>query len=244
MTKELFVIGIGPGSERHLTAEAINCLKSSDIIVGYKAYLKQVAEFIEGKETFTSGMKKEVERCTKALDLANEGKKVAMISSGDAGIYGMAGPILELQTKHYKDVKVKVVPGITAMNTGAAALGAPMMHDVAMISLSNLLTPWEVIEKRIKLAGEADFVISFYNPRSHGRPDLLRKAFDFLLEVRSPETPVGVVRHAGRDAEEIMIGNLGDFDDTLVDMNSVVIVGNSHTYVREGRMITPRGYTL
>lgn len=244
MSKLLYVIGIGPGNREHLTIEALTALKEVEVVVGYKAYIRQIENLICDKDIISSGMKQEVERCTKALELANEGKIVAIVSSGDAGIYGMAGPILEIQCKSYPDVQVKIIPGITAMNLGASVLGAPMMHDVAMISLSNLLTPWEVIEKRVKMASEGDFVIAFYNPRSHGRPGLLKKALNIIKESRSDNIPIGVIRHAGRDKEEMMLGILGDFDDERVDMNCVVIVGNSHTYIKDERMITPRGYTI
>lgn len=240
----LYVIGLGSGRRDSLTLAAMDTLKACDVIVGYKKYIDQIADIVEGKEIYTSGMKKEIERCEKALQYAKEGRKVAIVSSGEAGIFGMAGPILQLQTESYKEVQVKVLPGITAMNLGAAALGAPLMHDIAIISLSDLLTPWEVIEKRVKCAAEGDFVIAFYNPKSKGRPHHLRRALDMIGEHRDENTPIGLVQNAGRDAERVLLGRLGNFDDNEVDMNTIVIVGNSRTYEKDGLMITPRGYNL
>lgn len=242
--KQLFVVGLGSGRRDSLTIAALETLQSCEVIVGYKKYLQQIEDIIEGKETYTSGMKKEIERCEKALEYASEGRKVAIVSSGESGIFGMAGPILQLKTERYKDVDVKVLPGITAMNLGAAALGAPLMHDIAIISLSDLLTPWEVIEKRIHSAGQGDFVIALYNPRSKGRPHLLRKTVDILREYRKDSTPIGVVQHAGRDEERVTLASLNDFDDEIVDMNSIVIIGNSHSYGKDGLMLTPRGYGI
>ena len=188
----IYVIGIGPGCRDLMTQEAISAMEDAEVIVGYKTYIKLVEDFIKDKEVVQNGMRKEVDRCQDAIDIAKTGKKVAVISSGDAGIYGMAGLILELITKQELDIPVKVVPGVTASIGAAAVLGAPIMHDFCHISLSDLLTPWEVIEKRLRLAAEADFVICLYNPRSKGRSEHLANAFKIMGEFKDGSTPVGL----------------------------------------------------
>ena len=190
----IYVIGIGPGSKEMMTLEAIKALEDSEVIVGYKTYINLVTEFIKDKEVIQNGMRQEIDRCKQAVEEAKKGKTVAVISSGDSGIYGMAGLILELATKE-EDIKVKIIPGVTASIGAAAILGAPIMHDFCHISLSDLLTPWEVIEERIKCAAKADFVICLYNPRSKGRSGHLEKAFDLMKEYKNPNTPVGIVKN-------------------------------------------------
>lgn len=240
----LYVIGIGPGSQSMMTLEAIEAIRDADIIVGYKTYTHLVKALTTDKEVIKTGMCKEIERCQEALNLAVEGKKVALISSGDAGIYGMAGLILELVTKQKLDVEVKLIAGVTASTAAASLLGAPLMHDFCHISLSDLLTPWPVIEQRVIAAAQADFVVCFYNPRSRGRAEHLSRAFDLMRPYIAASTPVGVVKAAGRKKQEKWITTFGEMDFENVDMTSLVIVGNKTTYCQDGLMITPRGYVL
>ena len=240
----IYVIGIGPGCKNLMTMEAINAIESAEVIVGYKTYIDLVKEFIEDKEVVQNGMRKEIERCKQALEIAKTGKKVAVISSGDAGIYGMAGLILELTAKEDLDIKVKVVPGVTASIGAAAVLGAPIMHDFCHISLSDLMTPWEVIEKRLRLAAEADFVICLYNPRSKGRSEHLSKAFEIMGEFKDGSTPVGIVKDVGREKEEKFICTFEAMDFERVDMTTMVIIGNKATYIHDDLIITPRGYEV
>ena len=207
----IYVIGIGPGCRDLMTQEAISAMEEAEVIVGYKTYIKLVEDFIKDKEVVQNGMRKEVDRCQDAIDIAKTGKKVAVISSGDAGIYGMAGLILELITKQELDIPVKVVPGVTASIGAAAVLGAPIMHDFCHISLSDLMTPWEVIEKRLRLAAEADFVICLYNPRSKGRSEHLAKAFEIMGEFKDKSTPVGIVKDVAREDEEKIINKIKKF---------------------------------
>ena len=227
-----------------MTQEAISAMEDAEVIVGYKTYIKLVEDFIKDKEVVQNGMRKEVDRCQDAIDIAKTGKKVAVISSGDAGIYGMAGLILELITKQELDIPVKVVPGVTASIGAAAVLGAPIMHDFCHISLSDLLTPWEVIEKRLRLAAEADFVICLYNPRSKGRSEHLANAFKIMGEFKDGSTPVGIVKDVGREDQEKFICTFDTMDFERVDMTTMVIIGNKSTYIHDDLMITPRGYTV
>ena len=240
----IYVIGIGPGCRDLMTQEAISAMEDAEVIVGYKTYIKLVEDFIKDKEVVQNGMRKEVDRCQDAIDIAKTGKKVAVISSGDAGIYGMAGLILELITKQGLDIPVKVVPGVTASIGAAAVLGAPIMHDFCHISLSDLLTPWEVIEKRLRLAAEADFVICLYNPRSKGRSEHLANAFKIMGEFKDGSTPVGIVKDVGREDQEKFICTFDTMDFERVDMTTMVIIGNKSTYIHDDLMITPRGYTV
>ena len=230
----IYVIGIGPGCRDLMTQEAISAMEDAEVIVGYKTYIKLVEDFIKDKEVVQNGMRKEVDRCQDAIDIAKTGKKVAVISSGDAGIYGMAGLILELITKQELDIPVKVVPGVTASIGAAAVLGAPIMHDFCHISLSDLMTPWEVIEKRLRLAAEADFVICLYNPRSKGRSEHLANAFKIM----------GEFKDVGREDQEKFICTFDTMDFERVDMTTMVIIGNKSTYIHDDLMITPRGYTV
>ena len=240
----IYVIGIGPGCRDLMTQQAIAAMEDAEVIVGYKTYIKLVEEFIKDKEVVQNGMRKEVDRCQDAIDIAKTGKKVAVISSGDAGIYGMAGLILELITKQNLDIPVKVIPGVTASIGAAAVLGAPIMHDFCHISLSDLMTPWEVIEKRLRLAAEADFVICLYNPRSKGRSEHLAKAFKIMGEFKDDSTPVGIVKDVGRADQEKFICTFDTMDFERVDMTTMVIIGNKSTYIKDDLMITPRGYTV
>lgn len=229
-----------------MTPKAAAAIDEADIIVGYNTYIALIRDRIAGKPVVGNGMRQEVERCQKAVDLAAEGKSVAVISSGDPGVYGMAGLVLELVQKLPEEKRpvCEIIPGLTAANTSAAALGAPLMHDYAVISLSDLMTPWEQIKKRARLAAEGDFVIAIYNPKSRGRADYLNQIRDIVLEFRAPETPVGIVRKAGRPGMNWTVSTLEKLPEEDVDMQSTVIIGNSRTYVAGGFMITPRGYKL
>ncbi|MFD0710219.1 precorrin-3B C(17)-methyltransferase [Photorhabdus luminescens] len=240
----LTVIGIGPGNESMMTQEAIEAIREAEIIVGYKTYTHLVKHLTMDKEVIKTGMCKEIERCQRAIDLALSGRKVALISSGDAGIYGMAGLVLELVCQQQCDLEVRLVAGITASIAAASLLGAPLMHDFCHISLSDLLTPWPMIEKRVIAAAQADFVVCFYNPRSRGREGHLAKAFELMRPWKAAQTPVGVVKAAGRKKQDKWITTFGEMDFSPVDMTSLVIVGNQTTYCRDGLMITPRGYEL
>ena len=236
------VIGLGPGGGADLTGRARAALEECDLIVGYTAYIDLVKEDFPDKETLSTGMRREVDRCRAAVEAALTGKSVAVVCSGDSGVYGMAGLIYEV-AQEYDPIDIEVVPGITAACGGAAVLGAPLTHDFAVVSLSDLLTPWEKIEARLTAAARADFVLCLYNPASKSRPDYLRRACDILLAAgKSPDTVCGTVRNIGRPGEEARILTLGRLRDTQVDMFTTVFVGNSQTKVIGGRMVTPRGY--
>ncbi|EOU2019999.1 precorrin-3B C(17)-methyltransferase [Clostridium perfringens] len=236
---KLYVIGIGPGGLDEMTLRAVKAIEESDIIVGYTKYIEMVKDLIKDKEIFKTGMRGEEERCREALELSKD-KKVALISTGDSGIYGMAGLILEMR----KDENVEIIPGITASSAAGSVLGAPLMHDNCNISLSDLMTPYEDIKKRVRLAAEGDFVISFYNPKSKGRPHYLRECVDIIKEFRGEKTPIAVVRNALREGESKEIFTLKDFNDEVVDMFSIVIIGNSKSYIKDGYFVTPRGYKI
>lgn len=240
----LYVVGLGPGDTAYLTPAARSAIERSDVVSGYKTYLDLIPELLPGKETFSTGMRQETERCREALRRAAAGTTVALVCSGDAGIYGMAGLVLELQqVEGPADVNVEVVPGLSAVQAAAARLGAPLMHDFAVISLSDLLTPWESITRRLEAAASADFVIALYNPKSRGRVTQIEIAREILLQHRQADTPVGIVRNAMRSGEEIEVSTLADFTDCRIDMFSLVIIGNTTTFVDDlGRMVTPRGY--
>lgn len=237
----LTCVGLGPGGSDDLTLRARAALDASEVIVGYTTYVDLIRDAYSHKELVATGMRGEVERCRMALERAAAGQQVAVVCSGDPGVYGMAGLLLELAPE-YPQVEVKVVAGVTAANGGAAVLGAPLMHDWCTISLSDLMTPWELIERRLVAAAQADFCISLYNPASRHRPDHLRRACDILLSHRSPETVCGYVRNIGRSGEEHHILTLGELRDAQVDMFTCVFVGNSQTRAIDGRMVTPRGY--
>ena len=238
---KLSVIGIGPGGGIDLTGRARAALDACDIIVGYTVYVDLLKSEYPEKEIKTTPMRKEVDRCRMAVEETAAGKNVAMVCSGDPGVYGMAGLCYEV-AQEYDPIEIEVIPGITAACGGAAVLGAPLMHDFAVISLSDLMTPWEKITARLKAAGAADFVLCLYNPSSHKRADYLQKACDVLLEVRDPATVCGFVRNIGREGEEYTVLTLGELRDTAVDMFTTVFVGNSQTKVIGNKMVTPRGY--
>ena len=238
---KIYVVGIGPGEYEQMTMRAANALQSCDVIVGYTVYVDLVKEHFPGKEFLTTPMRKEIERCQLAFDEAEKGKNVAMICSGDAGVYGMAGLMLEIG-EGYPQISVEVIPGVTAATGGAAVLGAPLIHDFALISLSDLMTPWEKIEKRLLCASEADFVICMYNPSSRKRHDYLQKACDLMMQHKSPETVCGTVQSIGRDGQTMQVMTLKELRNTQVDMFTTVFIGNSQTRNINGRMVTPRGY--
>ena len=240
-TGKLYVIGLGPGGAQDMTGRARAAIEECDQLVGYTVYVDLVREEFPEKEVLTTPMRKEVERCRIALESALAGHAVAMVCSGDPGVYGMAGLIYEL-AQEYPPVEIRVIPGVSASNGGAAVLGAPLMHDYCVISLSDLLTPWEKIERRLEAAAQADFVISLYNPSSHKRPDYLQRACDILLRHKDPATVCGTVRNIGREGEEAHVTTLGELRDTPVDMFTTVFIGNSQTLALGGKMVTPRGY--
>ena len=235
------VIGLGPGGGADLTGRARAALEGCDLIVGYTAYIELVRPDFPEKAVLSTGMRREVDRCRAAVEAALTGKDVAVVCSGDSGVYGMAGLIYEV-AQEYDPIEIEVIPGITAACGGAAVLGAPLTHDFAVISLSDLLTPWEKIEKRLTAAAQADFVICLYNPSSRNRPDYLQRACDILLRDKDPNTVCGTVRNIGREGEEGKLLTLAQLRDTQVDMFTTVFIGNSQTKVLGGRMVTPRGY--
>ena len=238
---KIYVVGIGPGKHENMTQRAQQALENCDIIVGYTVYVGLVKEHYADKEFLTTPMRREVERCVLAFERAAEGKTVAIICSGDAGIYGMSGIVEELAPR-YPDVEVETVPGVSAVISGASILGAPLMHDFAVISLSDLMTPWEKIAKRLLCAAQADFVLCLYNPSSNKRKGYLQKACELVLQYASPETVCGIAKNIGREGEDARILTLGDLRNTEVDMFSTVFIGNSQTRAINGRMVTPRGY--
>ncbi len=238
----IYVVGTGPGGCKGMTEEARAALSRSQVIIGYKTYLDQIKELIQDKEVISSSMMQEIDRCERTFQLADCGKTVAIVSGGDAGIYAMAGLILEMASTRNNPPEIKVIAGVAALNACAAKLGAPLMHDFASISLSDLLTPWEMIEKRLQCAAEGDFVVVIYNPKSKKRAEQIRIARKILLNSRDGSTPVGIVTAAGRDNEKVVITDLDSFLSCEINMQSTVIVGNSTTFVWNGYMITPRGY--
>jgi len=237
---KVYVVGIGPGGMEHMTLKALETIRKCDTIVGYTFYIELIKELTAGKKVIKTGMKGELERCRLAVLEARTGRDTCIISTGDPGLYGMAGPVLELA----EGIEVEVVPGVTSSFCAAAEAGAPIMHDFCTISLSDLLTPWETIEKRLHAAASADFVIALYNPRSKGRPENINRAVDIISKYKNPATPVVLVKNAGREGNEKRIITLGTMDYDFIDMMTVVIIGNSNTYTKDGRMITPRGYAL
>ena len=242
MPNVVFVVGLGPGDPRFLTAQAQSALTQAEVLCGYTVYLDLVRPYFPDKLYYSTGMTKEIDRCRWALEKADTGRRVVMVCSGDAGVYGMASPLLEL-AEEYPDVNVEVVPGLTAALSGGAVLGAPLAHDFCVLSLSDRLTPWEVIEKRLACAAQGDFALALYNPSSKGRPDYLRRAVDVLLaNGKAPDTLCGSVRNIGREGQEKHILPLSQLRDTEVDMFTTVYIGNSNTRALSGRMVTPRGY--
>ena len=240
---KIYVVGIGPGSEEDITPAVRAAITRSDVVVGYKYYFNFIQSVIHpGTECIDTGMKKEKDRAALAFEYAEQGKTVCVVSSGDAGIYGMAPLVLEMKREKASPVEVEILPGISAFQKGAALLGAPIGHDFCIISLSDLMTPWEKIERRIEAAASADFVTAVYNPKSEGRYWQLHRLKEIFRQYRSPENPVGFVRQAGRDEQEIKITTIADFDPEEVDMFTIVIIGNSQSYAWDDKIITPRGY--
>ena len=237
----LSVVGIGPGDGSYLTERARKVLEESDILCGYTLYVELLRPLFPEKECYTTGMTGEMERCRHALELAREGRNVALVCSGDAGVYGMAGPALELLPE-YRGVEMEIVPGVTAALSGGALLGAPLGHDFCVISLSDRLTEWAQIEKRLRCAAEGDFAICLYNPASRHRRDYLCRACQVLLETLSPGTVCGLVRNIGREGESLRILSLAELRDAEADMFCTVFIGASATRRIGGRMVTPRGY--
>jgi len=240
---KIIVAGIGPGSKEDITPAVLEAVREADVVVGYKYYFQFIESYVKDDcECIDTGMKKERERAEQAFRLAEQGKTVCVISSGDAGLYGMAPLIYEMKREKQSDIEIVSLPGISAFQKAASLLGAPIGHDVCLISLSDLMTPWNVIERRIKAAAVGDFVTAVYNPKSHGRYWQLYRLQEIFLQERSAETPVGYVRQAGREEQEIKVTTLGAFDPEDVDMFTVVLIGNSQSYIVDGEIITPRGY--
>lgn len=242
-TGKIYVVGIGPGAPEMMTYQADEALKASDIIVGYKAYTELVKDRYPGKEIFENGMRGEIERCEKCVEYALEGKCVSLICSGDAGVYGMASPLLETAERAGFE-NVSIIPGVTAALSGAAMLGAPLGHDFCVISLSDLLTPWELIEKRLLCAAEGDLCISIYNPASHKRKDYLKKACEILMRILPQDRACGYVRNIGREGSMKKICTLAELANEEVDMFVTAFIGNSQTKIVDGQLITPRGYKV
>ena len=244
MNKKIYVIGFGPGEKEYMTLQAVNAIEKADVIIGYDTYINILKKNFPDKEYLSTAMRKEVERCREAVIEAEKGKKVALVSSGDSGIYGMAGIMHEVANDMMSEAEIIVVPGVTAASSAASVLGAPLMHDFAVISLSDLMTPLSHIYKRVEAAAYADYIICLYNPKSRKRTEYLAKAADIIMKYRSSDTVVGIVRNSGRENQEAWITTLIELKNEPVDMFCTVIVGNSQTYEREGKMITPRGYRL
>lgn len=238
---KIYVVGIGPGEYDLMTIKAERTLRSCDVIVGYTVYVELVKEHFPEKDFLTTPMRKEVDRCIMAFKEAEKGKSVAMICSGDAGVYGMTGLMYEIG-EEYPDVEIESISGVSAVISGANILGAPLIHDFAVISLSDLLTPWEKIEKRLRKAAEGDFVICLYNPSSHKRHDYLEKACEYIMEFASKDTVCATAENIGREGERIQITTLNELKNTKVNMFTTVFIGNSQTKVIKGKMVTPRGY--
>lgn len=239
---KLTVVGLGPGGGPDLTGRALDAIRDAELVVGYTTYIALIRDAFPDKRMLSTGMRAEVDRCRLAIEETLKGKNVAVVCSGDSGVYGMAGLIYEL-AREYPPIEIEVVPGITAACGGAAVLGAPLTHDFAVISLSDLMTPWEKIEKRLACAAQADFVLCLYNPRSHSRSDYLRRACDIVLQYKSPDTVCGYVRSIGRPGQLAVTVTLAQLrEDTQVDMFTTVFIGNDQTVLLDGKMVTPRGY--
>ncbi|MBQ4275091.1 MAG: precorrin-3B C(17)-methyltransferase [Lachnospiraceae bacterium] len=240
---KIYIVGMGPGSEDALTPQAENALNMSDCIVGYNVYLDLLPDELKKKELISTPMKQEVRRCEIVYEEALKGKTVSIICSGDAGVYGMASLMYELKER-YPNTTLEVIPGITAALSGAAVLGAPVNHDFCIISLSDLLTPWEKIEKRLRTAADGDFAIVLYNPSSHKRKDYLKRACEILLETMENNRPCGYVKNIGRDGQESGVMTLSELRDFEVDMFTTVFIGNSESRIIDGALVTGRGYKI
>jgi len=241
---KLYVVGIGPGGPEDRTRQAEKAITESNVVAGYKMYLDLIKDLTEGKEIISSGMTREVERCRAALESAAQGNVVALVSSGDAGIYGMAGLALELNHALEFHVPIETIPGVTSATAAAARIGSPLMLDFAVISLSDLLLSWETIRKRIEAVAGADLVIALYNPKSKKRTLHLKEAVAILLNCRPGSTPVGIVTDAGRPGEKIVLASLDKLLEVDINMTSIIIVGNSTSKIIDGKFITPRGYRI
>lgn len=243
MSHKIAIIGIGPGCVEMLTQEAVQALEEADVIIGYTVYVKLLEKHFSGKPMIATPMRQETERCRLCFEEAQTGKKVALVCSGDAGIYGLASLMYEMG-KEYPQIKLTVIAGITAASSGAAVLGAPLNHDFCVISLSDLLTPWEKIEKRLKAAAEGDFAIAIYNPSSHKRKDYLQKACDILLEIIEKDRPCGYVENIGRDGTKAQTCTLEELREAQVNMFTTVFIGNAGSEIINGKLITKRGYQI
>ena len=241
---KIMIVGIGPGNISDMTPKARLAIETAEVIAGYNTYIKLIPELVEGKKIIGTAMMQEVDRCKMAIDEVLTGKNVALISSGDAGIYGMAGLVIDMILNQPEKIEFEVIAGISAVNAASAILGAPLMHDFAVISLSDLLTDWELIKKRVECAAAGDFVIALYNPKSHKRVKNILEVQEILLRHKNKNTPVGIVTNAGRLNERKIISTLENFTNEEINMFSLVLIGNSLTYVKAGFMITPRGYDL
>lgn len=243
MENKIYIVGMGPGKEEMMTGQALQALEDADVIIGYTVYIDLLGERFSGKETLTTPMRKETERCRLCFEEAKKGKKVALICSGDAGIYGMASLMYELG-KDYPEIALVVIPGITAASSGAAVLGAPLNHDFCVISLSDLLTPWEKIEKRLIAAAQGDFAIALYNPSSHKRKDYLQRACDILLGILEEDRACGYVENIGREGTKATTCTLKELRDAKVNMFTTVFIGNAGSEIIDGKLITKRGYQV
>lgn len=241
---KIYIAGIGPGELDLIPAKAISAIQQSDAIVGYKTYINLITDLIQDKEVISNGMLKERERCLQTLQLAETGKMVTLVSSGDPGVYGMAGLMLEIIENNQSQIELEIIPGITSVTAAAALLGAPLMHDFAVISLSDLLTDWNLIQKRLEHTCLADFIICLYNPKSKKRIKHIEIAREICLQHKPASTPVGIVRNAYRNDQQIRISTLENFHTFPIDMLSIVLIGNSQTYIKNNRIITPRGYNI
>ncbi len=243
---KILLIGFGPGSKQHMSYRAREAIAEADVVIGYSTYINLVEDLLEGKEVVPKGMTEEIDRCIEAYEQAKLGKVVALISSGDVGVYGMAGPTYEVLLQSgwtpASDITVEVVPGSTALSACASLVGAPLTHDFCSISLSDLLTPWPTIAKRIDSVGRSDFVIALYNPKSGRRTQQIVEAQRILLQYRKADTPVAIVKSAYREMQDIQLVTLDKMADCKIGMLTTVLIGNSSTYIQEGLMITPRGY--
>ncbi|AAT43578.1 precorrin-3B C(17)-methyltransferase [Picrophilus oshimae] len=241
MTGKLYIIGIGPGSIENMTLRALNAIKDSDVVVGYSYYINLIKDLLKEKYVISNDVSSEIERAERAIELSME-KKVSLVSSGDSGIYGMAGIVLEILSSRNIDLNIEVIPGVSALNAAASLVGAPLMNDFAVVSLSDIITPGETIIKRIEHALLGDFALAVYNPRSRRRTELILKLHDLLIKYRKPETPVAVIRNAYRENESITITNIKNFLSYNIDMFTIILIGNSNSYTFKNFIITPRIY--